>query len=161
MSSLLRPIIVTAFSITLTAWLPAQAPYRVVMEFDVRVPMRDGVQLSTDIYRPDAPGRFPVILVRTPYDNGTAPNLVRGKFWARRGYVYAVQDVRGRGDSDGEFYPLVHEAADGDATVSWLATRPWSNGKTGMVNEFSSRAPRTRSATEKLRSHSAPETCTE
>src|SRR5439155_20764142 len=105
----------------------------VVMEFDVRVPMRDGIQLSTDIYRPDAPGRFPVILVRTPYDNGTAPNLVRGKFWARRGYVYAVQDVRGRGDSDGEFYPLVHEAADGDATVSWLATRPWSNGKTGMV----------------------------
>ena len=52
------------------------------LEFNVRIPMRDGVALSADIYRPDAPGRFPVILLRTPYDNGTAPNRVAGKKWA-------------------------------------------------------------------------------
>jgi putative CocE/NonD family hydrolase len=105
----------------------------VKMEFDRRVPMRDGVTLSADVYRPDAPGRFPVILVRTPYDNGTAPNVVRGRFWASHGYVYVVQDVRGRGDSDGEFYPLTHEAEDGYDTQTWCADQPWSNGKVGMT----------------------------
>src|SRR5258708_6593958 len=80
--------------------LPAAAAaqtYPVKMEFDARVRMPDGITLSADVYRPDAPGKFPVILVRTPYDNGTAPNVRRGKFWASRGYVYVVQDVRGRG----------------------------------------------------------------
>lgn len=106
-------------------------PYRVRMEMDVRIPMPDGVTLSADVYRPDAPGRFPVILVRTPYDNGTAASVARGKFWASRGYAYVVQDVRGRGDSDGTFYPLVTEAVDGDATVTWCGTQPWSSGKVG------------------------------
>src|SRR4029079_563912 len=100
---------------------PAFAQYKVKMEFNVRVPMRDGVTLSADIYRPDTAGKFPVIVVRTPYDNGTAPNLITGKKWAAKGYVYLVQDVRGRGDSDGEFYPLVTEAADGYDTIQWAA----------------------------------------
>jgi hypothetical protein len=103
------------------------------MEFDTRIKMRDGVELSADVYRPERPGKFPVLLVRTPYDNGTAPNLQAGKRWAARGYVYVVQDVRGRGDSDGEFYPLVNEAKDGFDTIAWLAAQPWSNGKVGML----------------------------
>src|SRR5205807_604579 len=82
--------------LALSAGAAAQT-YRVKMEFDARVRMPDGIALSADVYRPDAPGKFPVILVRTPYDNGTAPNVRRGKFWASRGYVYIVQDVRGRG----------------------------------------------------------------
>src|SRR6185436_10926968 len=102
-------------------------------EFNVRIPIRDGVALSADIYRPDAPGKFPVILVRTPYDNGTAAVRVAGKKWASQGFVYVVQDVRGRGDSDGEFYPMVNEAADGYDTIQWLAAQPWSNGKVGMT----------------------------
>jgi len=68
---------------------------------DCWIPMPDGVTLSTDIFRPDAAGTFPVILIRTPYDNGTGATIKRGKWWASRGYVFAVQDVRGRGDSDG------------------------------------------------------------
>lgn len=107
--------------------------YPVKIEYDLRVPMRDGVTLSADVYRPDAPGRFPVILVRTPYDNGTAPNLREGRFWAARGYAYVVQDVRGRGDSDGVFYPLVHEAEDGYDTQTWCGTRSWSSGKVGTA----------------------------
>ena len=103
------------------------------LEFNVRIPMRDGVTLSADIYRPDAPGKFPVILSRTPYDNGTAPNVQAGKRWASKGYVYVIQDVRGRGDSDGEFYPLVTEAEDGYDTIGWLAAQPWSTGKVGML----------------------------
>src|SRR5687767_11577683 len=90
----------------------AQQTHAVRMEFDVRVRMPDGVELSADVYRPDAPGSFPVILVRTPYDNGLASNVKRGKFWAARGYAFVIQDVRGRGDSDGEFYPLRDEEVD-------------------------------------------------
>jgi putative CocE/NonD family hydrolase len=107
--------------------------YPVRIEYDVRVPMRDGVTLSMDLYRPDAPGRFPVILVRTPYDNGTAGNVARGRVWASRGYVYAIQDVRGRGDSDGQFYPFVHEAEDGYDTQTWCGTQSWSSGKVGTT----------------------------
>src|SRR6185436_13393815 len=103
------------------------------LEFNVRIPMRDGVTLSADIYRPDGPGKFPVILIRTPYDNATAGYIRRGRWWASRGYAFAVQDVRGRGDSDGQFYPLTHEAEDGDVTVTWLAAQPWSTGKIGTT----------------------------
>lgn len=127
-----RPLLAAAFAITLAGSSAAQT-YPVRMEFDTRIRTRDGIELSTDIYRPDAPGRFPVILVRTPYDNGTAPNVVAGKRWAAQGYVYAVQDVRGRGDSDGSFYPLVTEGPDGYDTIEWLAAQPWSNGKVGMT----------------------------
>jgi putative CocE/NonD family hydrolase len=75
----------------------------------------------------------PVILVRTPYDNGVAAQVAAGKWWAARGYAYVVQDVRGRGESDGEFYPLVHEAEDGDDTIRWCGAQAWSNGKVGMT----------------------------
>jgi putative CocE/NonD family hydrolase len=110
-----------------------QGPHGVRFQYDVRVPMRDGVELSTDLYLPDAPGPFPVILVRTPYDNGVAARVIDGKFWASHGYVYAIQDVRGRGDSDGEFYPLVHEAEDGYDAQTWAGTQPWSTGNVGTT----------------------------
>src|SRR4051812_3225701 len=109
------------------------ALYNARIEFDQRVVMRDGVALSTDVYRPDTAGRFPVILVRTPYDNGVASNIEEGRYWASHGYVYAVQDVRGRGDSSGEFYPIVHEAEDGYDAQAWAASQPWSSGKVGTT----------------------------
>ncbi|MEO7966668.1 MAG: CocE/NonD family hydrolase, partial [Gemmatimonadaceae bacterium] len=126
----------TSFIALLATFIPALAVGQsgdVRMEFNTRIKMRDGVELSADVYRPDRAGKFPVILVRTPYDNGTAPNLQAGKRWATRGFVYVVQDVRGRGDSDGIFYPLLNEAKDGYDTIGWLATQPWSNGKVGML----------------------------
>jgi putative CocE/NonD family hydrolase len=105
----------------------------VLIRYDVRVPMRDGVTLSADVYRPDTRSKVPIILVRTPYDNGVASHVAAGKLWAKRGYAYVVQDVRGRGESDGTFYPMVTEANDGYDTIEWLAKQPWSNGKVGMM----------------------------
>lgn len=115
------------------ALVQAPAPARVIFEYDVRIPMRDGVTLSADVYRPAGVKHAPVILVRTPYDNGTAGNVAAGKKWAARGYAYVVQDVRGRGESDGTFYPLVTEAKDGYDTIEWLAHQSWSNGRVGMM----------------------------
>lgn len=122
----------TLWSFALLALLQSP-PQAVVMDFDVRVPMRDGVSLSADIYRPAGAARVPIILVRTPYDNGTAAHVAAGKAWAGRGYAYVVQDVRGRGESDGVFYPLVTEADDGYDTIEWLARQSWSDGKVGMI----------------------------
>jgi len=111
-----------------------QAPASpIAMSYDVRVPMRDGVELSADIYRPRGDGKVPAILIRTPYDNGTAGNVAAGKLWAGRGYALVVQDVRGRGESDGVFYPLVNEAHDGYDTIEWIARQPWSDGNVGMM----------------------------
>lgn len=120
----------TALGLLLTLQAP---PPAIVMAYDVRIPMRDGITLSADIYRPDADRPVPVILVRTPYDNATAGHVAAGKAWARRGYAYVAQDVRGRGESDGSFYPLVTEADDGYDTIEWLARQPWSSGKVGMM----------------------------
>jgi putative CocE/NonD family hydrolase len=120
-------------ALLLTGALAAVSSPSVKIEYDQRVKMRDGVHLSADVFRPDAPGRFPVILVRTPYDNASPGYAQQGLFWASQGYVYVVQDVRGRGESEGEFYPLVYEAADGYDTQTWCGTAPWSNGKVGTT----------------------------
>jgi hypothetical protein len=111
----------------------AETRYSVKIEYDQRVPMRDGVTLSADVFRPDTPGKFPVILVRTPYDNASPSYARQGLFWASRGYAFVIQDVRGRGESGGEFYPLVNEAEDGYDTQSWCGTAPWSSGKVGTT----------------------------
>jgi putative CocE/NonD family hydrolase len=126
MMPLLAPVLALAAAI-------AAADRAVIMTYDVRVPMRDGVTLSADVYRPDTAEPVPVILVRTPYDNGVAAHVAAGKRWARRGYAYVVQDVRGRGESDGEFYPLVTEANDGFDTIQWITRQPWSNRRVGMM----------------------------
>src|SRR3990172_1481803 len=125
-----------ALAVLLLSWVPAAAAeprYPVKIEYDQRATMRDGVSLSADVFRPDAPGRVPVILVRTPYDNASPAYARQGLFWASRGYVYLVQDVRGRGESEGEFYPLVHEAEDGYDTQTWCGAAPWSSGKVGTT----------------------------
>lgn len=84
----------------------SQSVYQVVVEHNVMVPMRDGVGLATDVYRPQAEGKFPVVLVRDPHGDGTdRASLERGHWWASRGYIYLHQDVRGRNDSEGNWYP--------------------------------------------------------
>lgn len=99
------------------------------------VPMRDGVSLRTHIYRPVAEGRYPVLLLRGPYDmNATidkAPTLLREL--ARRGYVGVAQDVRGRFGSEGEFIALVNEHEDTFDAVEWCAAQGWSNGRVGIT----------------------------
>ena len=99
---------------------------------DILCPMRDGVQLAMDLLIPDGEGPFPVILERTPYDKNGSRHAGTEDF-ARRGYVVALQDCRGRFNSDGDFDPYRHEHNDGFDTVEWLAKQPWCNGNVGMI----------------------------
>jgi hypothetical protein len=101
---------------------------------DVEVPMRDGVVLRADVLRPERPGRFPALLVRTPY--GKQAEWSEDDFAmraARAGYAVAVQDVRGRYLSDGVFDPYRQEGQDGFDSIAWLARQPWSDGQVGLT----------------------------
>jgi putative CocE/NonD family hydrolase len=104
--------------------------HEVTVERNVAATMRDGVILRADIYRPKAEGKFPVLLVRTPYDKTGEINF--GLRAAERGYVVVAQDVRGRFESQGEWYPFKNESQDGYDTVEWAAALPYANGKVGM-----------------------------
>ena len=99
---------------------------------DVKVLMRDGVKLSADVYLPREEGKWPVILERTPYGNHGDWYVERALYFARRGYVYVLQDCRGRFDSEGKFYAWYDEIKDGRDSLDWCGVQPWSNGKVGM-----------------------------
>ena len=104
------------------------------IERDVEARMRDGVVLRADVLRPDRPGRFPALLVRTPY--GKEWELRDDRFAmraARSGYVVAVQDVRGRFRSEGVFDPYRQEGPDGYDTIAWLAGLPYCDGQVGTT----------------------------
>ena len=105
-------------------------PFRV--RLDVKVPMRDGVLLSTDVYLPNAPGPFPTLLIRTIYDNQWDRYLAWAVPFIERGYAVAMQDCRGRHDSDGAWEPYIHETEDGYDTHEWLGAQPWCDGTIGM-----------------------------
>src|SRR5947209_13986005 len=102
--------------------------------YDQRVPMRDGVTLSADIFLPpEGEGPFPAILQRTPYDNTMTLWVNIARFFAGHGYAFVSQDVRGRCDSDGVWKPFVNEGPDGYDTIEWIAEQPWCTGKVGMM----------------------------
>ncbi|WP_423751003.1 CocE/NonD family hydrolase [Salinirarus marinus] len=112
-----------------------------VVYHDRMVEMRDGTRLATDVYRPADPETGdpiseprPALLVRTPYDKRAYDRVeTQGRWYAKRGYVVAMQDVRGRYASEGEFYLLKNEAEDGADTVEWLADRPFVDGQVGTM----------------------------
>jgi hypothetical protein len=103
--------------------------YQIKIEVDQKVKMRDGVELAADIYLPDSAGKFPVVLTRTPYGRQGAKATATD--FAEHGYVYVSIDVRGRGDSGGEFIPWRNEGLDGYDAIEWCARQGWSNGKVG------------------------------
>jgi putative CocE/NonD family hydrolase len=113
--------------------LAAQSPNAVVEE-NVMAPMRDGVKLATDVYRPARDnkaldGKFPVVLIRTPYNKTGLKSQCA--LFAENGYVCIAQDCRGRFGSEGEFYAFVNEGEDGFDAIEWVAAQSWSNGKVG------------------------------
>lgn len=107
-------------------------PKSFTVERDVAVPMRDGTKLYADIVRPAEPGRYPVLMRRTPYSKIA---LVDPAFIFRaagEGYAMVTQDVRGRYTSEGEFLCFVNERDDGYDTIEWLTQQPWCDGNVGM-----------------------------
>jgi uncharacterized protein len=109
---------------------PVTTHYDVIFDRNMAVPMRDGTILRADVYRPKADGKFPVLLTRTPYDKQDERETC--VIAAERGYIAIAQDVRGRYESDGEWYPFRNESADGYDTIEWAASLPYSDGKVGM-----------------------------
>ncbi len=104
----------------------------IIVERDVAVPMRDGVILRANVYRPSASGGFPVLVYRTPYGKDAAAESYDTHLDAvARGYAVLLQDVRGRYTSDGLFVPYRSEGKDGYDTIEWAAAQSWSNGKVG------------------------------
>jgi hypothetical protein len=111
-----------------------------IIEQKVMMPMRDGVRLATDIYRPKGDVRVPIIFSRTPYNFNTWGD---GQFRSRsleaaldavqRGYAYVVQNERGKFFSEGEWDILGTPLSDGYDAFSWLSSQPWSNGKIGLI----------------------------
>ena len=99
----------------------------------VKTPMRDGVVLVSELGLPEGDERRPTILVRTPYNRKREFLGLKWDFWAKRGYAFVVQDVRGRFDSGGTFVPWESEQDDGYDTIDWITKQPWSNGKVGMI----------------------------
>jgi len=99
----------------------------------VPVPMRDGTELSADLYLPRGKGPWPVLLTRTPYSNSDPVRSERLLWFARRGFACVHQDCRGRHDSDGEWEPFVTERQDGMDTLEWIARQSFSNGSVGAT----------------------------
>lgn len=125
--------LIAAVVLSATTGARAQQSYAVIAQNGVAMKTRDGVTLYSDIYRPRADGKFPVILMRTPYDKSVSWAVTPSYQIAAHGYVVVVQDVRGRYTSEGEWYPFRHESDDGYDAVEWVAALPSSDGRVGMM----------------------------
>ncbi len=131
-----------AFLLVITASMRASQSdvlYDVVLSGkNTMISMRDGTRLATDIYRPARDGspvseRFPVLLQRTPYNKEGQGLVENARFFARHGYVVALQDIRGRYKSEGSFGKYDESSAnDGYDTIEWLAKQPYADGQVGM-----------------------------
>jgi predicted acyl esterase len=114
--------------------LPAQTarPKSATDLRDIAVPMRDGVRLAADVFLPAISGRWPTVLVRTPYSRHALS--IRGyRYFVQRGYALVVEDLRGRYGSQGNFGLVPQEAPDGSDTLDWIAAQHWSNGRVAMA----------------------------
>jgi len=107
--------------------------YEIVPRIDVKVPMRDDVKLSTDLFIPEGKGPWPVILTRTPYGNNDPLRCERLLWFTRHGFATAFQDCRGRFDSEGEWEPFRSEREDGLDTLEWLSKQDFCNGNIGVI----------------------------
>jgi len=121
--------VVLAIALSRAAAAAEMGEHRVTAESGVHVKMRDGVTLMADVYRPQEPGQYPVLVQRTPY-NRADPGT--GVLLASHGYVVVLQDTRGRYESEGDFYPFRNEARDGYDTIEWAAALAYANGRVGM-----------------------------
>jgi len=135
----MRRIVASSHRLVLLALVLVALPWRLsgqgTQRYGVPMKARDGVTLVSDIWMPADTGRWPAVLVRLPYQKTFFGGMLarHGRIFASRGYVYVVQDVRGRGDSGGEFDFFFQEGKDGYDAVEWIARQPWSNGRVCMM----------------------------
>ncbi|GAB5415249.1 MAG: CocE/NonD family hydrolase [Congregibacter sp.] len=111
-------------------------PHEVEVQRSHLVEMRDGVRLSTDVYIPlDADRKLGTILERTPYNKNSdlIGAISRAKFFASHGFVFAIQDKRGKYESEGEYLTTANDIEDGSDTIDWVAAQSWSNGRVGQM----------------------------
>ena len=107
----------------------------ITYEPNLEITLRDGVKTYADLYKPSGPGKYPVLLCRTPYDKtsiASKTGFLDAIKAAERGYAIVIQDVRGRFSSEGKFYAFTSEIEDGFDSVEWAASQNWSTGKVGM-----------------------------
>ena len=107
----------------------------ITVERNLPLKLADGTTLYADVYRPEGPGRFPALLMRTPYDKEGAQQsgrLAMTVAAVRRGYVVVVQDTRGQFKSEGRFVPYSQETSDGHETIEWVSRLPYVDGQVGM-----------------------------
>ena len=125
--NLLQPVMFGLLILFVKTALAQEAPvanYRLMNE---TIEANDGTKLATDIYLPVGEGKYPVILVRTPYNKDHVKNSVPN--YIDRGFVVVSQDCRGKFKSEGTFYPFRDEREDGLTTIEWIKKQPWANGK--------------------------------
>ncbi|HEX4960931.1 MAG TPA: CocE/NonD family hydrolase [Thermoanaerobaculia bacterium] len=127
----LLAFLLLAFAAAALAASAAEKEPDVDLQWGVRIPMRDGVELAATVYQPAGQKEpLPVVFTLTPYiADGSHP---RALYFARHGYVYVLVDSRGRGSSGGTFDPFAQESKDGYDIVEWLGRQSWSNGKVAM-----------------------------
>lgn len=127
----------TSYLLTIATLIFSTGPTVSQVQHDIRilrhqaVPMSDGINLYADVYLPREEGQYPTIVVRTPYGtqrDGMHQTMIK---FAQNGYAVVLQDVRGRYESEGQWYPFRDEAQDGYETIEWAAKQPFSNGKVG------------------------------
>jgi putative CocE/NonD family hydrolase len=99
-------------------------------KIETRISIKDSITLATNVYKPKGAGTWPVILIRTPYNKDQ--NQADGIYFASKGYVVVIQDVRGKYKSTGQFIPFINEADDGKYTIDWIITQPWCNKQVGF-----------------------------
>jgi putative CocE/NonD family hydrolase len=119
----------TLFLFSFNAFAKSKMPDEKYTKLEFNIPMKDGILLSTDVYLPKTGSKFPVVLVRTPYDKNGVKDAAE-KF-VKHNIAVVAQDCRGRLKSGGEFYPFINERKDGLETLRWLRQQSWCNGKVG------------------------------
>ncbi|MGD1109583.1 MAG: CocE/NonD family hydrolase, partial [Mycobacterium sp.] len=116
--------------------------YRTHRHLNVKIPMRDGIELLADIFRPDTDGSFPALVAASPYarqvqDLGAPAGFIEAgatDFWVPRGYVHIIVNLRGTGGSGGTFaFFDSQERRDMHDVIEWVAEQPWCDGNVGML----------------------------
>jgi uncharacterized protein len=132
-NSKLRPLLQFLLSVCFArALLAQQGEQPFTFESNVKIPMHDGIQLTANIWRPKAEGRYPVILMRSPYGKFDE-KWGDGKRYTAAGYVVVEEDCRGRGKSEGPWDPFRYDVEDGLDTQEWVGKQSWCNGEIGAA----------------------------